>query len=136
MRGLFWTGGAVLMTLGLLSCTAEPEVARREYATYFKEYCAACHGSGGRGNGPAAAGMTPRPTDLTRLSANNGGVFPIVAVMNQIDGYRSGPRAMPEFGAFLVNDRSVMVETAPGEFTPAPERLAGMADYIRTLQTP
>ncbi len=136
MQRLIWTGGAVVMTLGLVACTAEPEVARREYANTFKEYCAVCHGSGGRGDGPAAAGMSPRPTDLTRLSANNGGTFPIVAVMNQIDGYRSGPRAMPEFGAYLVNDRSVMVETAPGEFTPAPERLAGMADYIRSLQTP
>ena len=136
MRGLIWAGGAAVMTLGLVACTAEPEVARQEYASYFREYCAVCHGSGGRGDGPAAAGMSPKPADLTQLSARNGGVFPIVAVMNQIDGYRSGPRAMPEFGAFLVNDKSVMVETAPGEFTPAPERLAGMAEYIRSLQTP
>ena len=102
----------------------------------FANYCASCHGAGGKGDGPAAADLEKKPADLTQLSARNGGVFPIVAVMNQIDGYRSGPRAMPEFGAFLVNDKSVMVETGPGEFTPAPERLAGMAEYIRSLQTP
>ena len=79
--------------------------------------------------------MTP-PADLTQISARNGGTFPIEKVMSQIDGYRSGPRAMPEFGSYLVDDRTVMVETEPGVFTPAPERLAGMAQYLESLQRP
>ena len=35
MRGLIWAGGAAVVTLGLVACTAEPEVAKQEYAAYF-----------------------------------------------------------------------------------------------------
>ncbi len=31
----------------------------------FQTNCAACHGQGGRGDGPAAAGLNPKPADLT-----------------------------------------------------------------------
>ncbi len=31
----------------------------------FAERCATCHGSGGAGDGPAAAGLNPKPADLT-----------------------------------------------------------------------
>jgi len=33
--------------------------------TTFERACAACHGTGGRGNGPGAADLDPRPRDLT-----------------------------------------------------------------------
>lgn len=31
----------------------------------FVQLCAACHGAGGKGDGPAAAGLNPKPKDLT-----------------------------------------------------------------------
>jgi mono/diheme cytochrome c family protein len=31
----------------------------------FQEHCTVCHGVTGRGDGPAAAGLWPRPADLT-----------------------------------------------------------------------
>ena len=31
----------------------------------FKTYCIACHGESGKGNGPAAANLNPKPQDLT-----------------------------------------------------------------------
>jgi peroxiredoxin len=31
----------------------------------YREHCVACHGSAGHGDGPAAAGLDPRPADLT-----------------------------------------------------------------------
>ena len=40
-------------------------------AKLFKTYCAACHGEQGRGDGPAGAGLTPRPPDLTREAAHD-----------------------------------------------------------------
>lgn len=135
MKAPIYAAAAVAVA-GLGACSPGVEVGRKSYAGYYRDFCAGCHGAAGEGDGPAAAGMQPPPADLTQLSARNGGTFPMVAVMSQIDGYRSGPRAMPEFGAFLVNDRTVMVETAPGRFTPAPERLAGMAEYIESLQRP
>lgn len=120
--------------LALAACQNVPvtrlDVARQDFA----DHCAACHGADARGGGPAAAGMAVPPTDLTRLSARNGGDFPLVEVMSQIDGYTRGAGAMPEFGSLLLEDRMVMVETSPGVQTPTPERLVLMARYLETLQ--
>ena len=38
---------------------AQPNVERG--ATIYKEYCAQCHGAEGKGNGPAASGLEPKP---------------------------------------------------------------------------
>jgi mono/diheme cytochrome c family protein len=120
--------------LAVAACQNVPvtrlDVARQDFA----EHCAACHGADARGDGPAAAGLNVPPPDLTRLSARNGGDFPLVEVMSQIDGYTRGPSAMPEFGSLLLEDRMVMVETSPGVQTPTPERLVLMARYLETLQ--
>ena len=124
---------AGLALLGLAACQTPatgPQVAKQDFATY----CAGCHGADARGDGPAAAGLPVVPPDLTTLSARNGGEFPMVQVMSQIDGYTRGPGAMPEFGAALLDDRTVLVETAPGVQTPTPERLVLMARYLESIQ--
>ncbi|PWR03708.1 cytochrome C [Meridianimarinicoccus roseus] len=125
-------GASLAIVLGVAACQAPvtgPQVARQDFA----DHCAACHGADARGNGPAAQGLAVQPPDLTTLSARNGGSFPLVEVMSQIDGYSRGG-TMPEFGAYLLEDRQVLVETAPGVQTPAPERLVLMARYLQSLQ--
>ncbi|MEK6744505.1 MAG: cytochrome c [Nitrospirota bacterium] len=37
----------------------------------YRTHCASCHGEQGRGDGPAGAGLTPRPADLTHLSEHH-----------------------------------------------------------------
>lgn len=54
-------------------------------------YCTNCHGPEGRGNGPAAKDLNPRPADLSRLSRDNGGEFPTARVMLIIDGRKPLP---------------------------------------------
>ncbi len=39
----------------------------------FAQHCTSCHGQGGRGDGAAAAGMNPKPRDLTALRDWKGG---------------------------------------------------------------
>ena len=34
----------------------------------FIELCSICHGSGGKGDGPSAAGLSPRPADFTNCA--------------------------------------------------------------------
>jgi hypothetical protein len=116
----------------LHACAPRPaEVGRAFYASN----CAACHGEDGRGG--ALAPDLPRPVpDLTTIAARNGDVFDRNAVMSTIDGYyrRDDPNhPMPEFGATM-EGQVVMVETAPGVFTPTPEVLVGLADYLQRLQ--
>jgi mono/diheme cytochrome c family protein len=66
----------------------------------YIDHCATCHGRSGHGDGPSAEALAVRPTDLTRLTDRNGGVFPAAAVTRAIDGadpvHRSG--AMPRWG--------------------------------------
>ena len=45
-------------------------------ADMFKSYGAACHGAGGKGDGPAASALKIAPPDLTMLSKRNNGQFP------------------------------------------------------------
>ena len=129
--GLAVLAGGMAMGLGLVACAPPaPEVSGR---ALFAENCAVCHGDGGRGDGPAAAGMTPPPVDLTRLSADNDGVFPLVRVMSYVDGYTRPDDTMPEFGSLLVGP-TVMVDTDDGVLTPTPAPLVALAEYLETLQ--
>jgi mono/diheme cytochrome c family protein len=54
----------------------------------FAAYCAVCHGTAGKGDGPVAKALKRRPVDLTTLSRNNGGTFPQVRVMRYIGDVR------------------------------------------------
>src|ERR1700691_878437 len=72
----------------------------------FDANCASCHGKDGRGHG-AALYVIPgiKPSDLTKLTKNNGGVFPAERVYQSIDG-RAGIPAhsridMPFWGTTL-----------------------------------
>jgi len=71
----------------------------------FKEYCAVCHGAGGKGDGPGADALTKRPADLTQLTRKNGGNFPELHVMNYIKGddvvAAHGSRDMPVWGSIF-----------------------------------
>jgi mono/diheme cytochrome c family protein len=99
-------------------------------AEMFKAYCAVCHGSDARGDGPAAQALKKQPADLTQLSKKNAGQFPGVRVMNVIEGKdvlaSHGSRDMPIWGTVL---RSI----SPDEDT-ALLRLHNLANYIGALQ--
>jgi len=49
-------------------------------ASIFGNYCAACHGLDGRGNGPVSKALKHEVPDLTRLSLRNHGTFPVLYV--------------------------------------------------------
>jgi mono/diheme cytochrome c family protein len=101
----------------------------------YTDLCAACHGAGGRGDGPVAAGLATPPPDLTLLSQRNGGAFPLVAVMSQIDGYTRTQAGdpMPDFGS-LLDGPLIPVDTGDGVLTPTPVPLFAVAEYLRSLQ--
>jgi hypothetical protein len=68
----------------------------------YQNSCAACHGVDGKGAGPVAGALKPRPADLTTIAKKNGGVFPVGRIYDIIDGrleVRShGARDMPIWG--------------------------------------
>lgn len=123
---------ATMGGLALFACTSDVETGRDSYV----DLCAGCHGPSGRGDGPSAAGLDVPPADLTRIAARNGGVFPKVEVMAQIDGYAKGEAhygAMPAFWP-LLEGRTVLVQTGEGIVTPTPEPLVELAAYLESIQ--
>jgi mono/diheme cytochrome c family protein len=52
----------------------------------YTQYCASCHGAGGKGDGPKAASTTPKASDLTQIAKRNGGKFPFYETMLLIEG--------------------------------------------------
>jgi len=72
-----------------------PEEARAQAGSaLFRMQCAACHGAGGRGDGPAAMGMNP--PDLTLAAMHER-----VSDADLATVIRSGRGAMPAFGAMI-----------------------------------
>lgn len=93
----------------------------------FETYCAACHGTDGKGGGPFSMLLTKKVPDLTSLQKNNGGVFPFDRVYGTVSGDVAvgghGTREMPIWGDHYK-------EKAPSQLGPyyAP---ADVASYVR-----
>ena len=122
--------------LGLLACVDREEPRAPTGKEDFLTYCSACHGSGGKGDGDAAALLDRKPADLTGLAARNKGVFPGTRVMAKIWGYTGGlggASPMPKFSAMLEGDL-VPYDGGDGIATPTPIRLVQLAEYLKTLQ--
>ncbi len=68
----------------------------------YNNSCVACHGASGKGDGPVGDFLTTVPPDLTVMQKNNGGVFPVIAVYDMIEGTMlpgaHGTRDMPIWG--------------------------------------
>jgi mono/diheme cytochrome c family protein len=97
----------------------------------FKAYCAVCHGADAKGGGPMAKSLKASPADLTRISARNGGTFPLARLRRVISGEEAvsaghGTREMPVWGPiFSVVDRDQDLGHV---------RIDNLARYLETLQ--
>jgi mono/diheme cytochrome c family protein len=83
--------------------TTSPSRNPIEGPKIFRYYCAACHGTDGRGHGPASVALKHAVSDLTLISQRKGGKFPYEHVKGIIEGKQPGPlahgdREMPIWG--------------------------------------
>ena len=72
-------------------------------ANLYKAYCSVCHGPKAKGDGPMAKSLKTVPSDLTRISTRNNGMFPLAKVRRIIAGEEPlaaghGTRDMPIWG--------------------------------------
>ncbi len=77
-----------ILAFGTLAFTPATVLAEEDLIG-SEEYmisCLACHGVGGKGNGPMAEYLTVTPTDLTMITRENDGVFPLLEVFMVVDG--------------------------------------------------
>jgi mono/diheme cytochrome c family protein len=99
---------------------------------FFKTYCAACHGTSARGDGPLADSMRRRPANLTEISKRNKGSFPKDVVFKVIDGRTKVPGHggpdMPVWGDAFMRSGEASDEAS------VKHRIQALVDYLETLQ--
>jgi mono/diheme cytochrome c family protein len=97
----------------------------------YTAYCAVCHGTDGKGGGPAASALKVPPTDLTLLSKNNGGKYPSLKVSSSIRGESATPahgsKDMPVWGTLFWSMSS-------GHEGEVQQRVTNLTRYIESLQ--
>jgi mono/diheme cytochrome c family protein len=98
-------------------------------AATFRLYCASCHGTSGKGDGPLASSMKTPPADLTQITKRNRGVFPADQILRTIDG-RSPARGhgsdMPVWGDAFAASK---LDSAP-----ASQRMQRLVSFLESIQ--
>jgi mono/diheme cytochrome c family protein len=97
----------------------------------YKAYCMVCHGPNAKGDGPMAMFLKTAPSDLTRISAKNGGMYPLAKVRRIISGEEPlpsghGTRDMPVWGPIF---SQVAWDQDLGRV-----RIDNLARYLESLQ--
>ena len=98
-------------------------------AVMYKDYCAACHGLTGKGDGPAAGALKSPVPDLTTLSKRSGGEFPDAKLAYLLNHGGSttgihGSEDMPIWGKLFKSVNADLVKL----------RIANLTNYLKTLQ--
>lgn len=144
---LLWASAlAALLFIGLSACQEPADAPTSESVQSaamdsplgsgkitYERYCANCHGTEAHGNGPIAGLLKVPPPDLTLLSANNGGVFPVDSIYMMIDGREDvashGTREMPVWGNVWGEKDGLPVQPEAVE-----HQINEIIEYLRTLQ--
>ncbi|WP_417728784.1 c-type cytochrome [Roseovarius sp.] len=104
---------------------------------FYSENCASCHGDLGMGDGELAGILTVEVPNLTKLSAQNDGTFPMLYVIQVVDG-RSGLRAhgnpMPPYGAMFREELQPPSARAGAVEPLIRGRILMIAEYIQSIQ--
>lgn len=127
---------ASVLLVNLASVGAASAEAPDVGAGLFAQYCVACHGPAGLGDGDMANVVNIPSPNLTLLAKNNGGEFPMLRVLQVIDG-RSGVRAhggaMPLWGD-VFTDEVADSEGAYGGVLEVRGRILSLATYLESIQ--
>ncbi|HEX6162499.1 MAG TPA: universal stress protein [Vicinamibacterales bacterium] len=98
----------------------------------FSSYCAVCHGTSGRGDGPLASSMRRKPANLTEIAKANGGTFPSELVFRTIDGRQPvrghGGPDMPVWGDAFSKSREA------GDAERVKQVIQSLVDYLESIQ--
>ncbi len=137
-RGLGFTLASVavslLATLLYGPVTVGAAEAGNPGKALYLQYCSSCHGSGGQGDGVVAGFLTPKPTDITELAKKNGGKFPFVETMQQIDGTQTvrahGDPTMPVWGESFRQE----LAATPDRQARVRGKLMLITEYVRSIQ--
>ena len=123
--------GISAMAQDTVKKTPIPPTSAASGKEMYTNYCAACHGAVGKGDGPVATALKVPPTDLTSLASRNNGKFPAAKVrytLSQGSVAAHGTSDMPVWG-------SVLKSVSPGgSNTDVEMRINNLTDNVKSLQ--
>ena len=131
------------LVVACLAASTMPAAAAEKFDFGKREYesnCAVCHGMRGKGDGPYAGFVqTKRGLDLTDIQKRNGGIFPLLQILETIDGRREvaahGMRDMPIWGRdYLARAKSDYTDVPYDAERYVETRIVALADYLFRLQ--
>jgi len=97
----------------------------------FTQYCAACHGETGIGDGPVSPVLKTRPADLTTLAKRHGGAFPYKYVE---DVLHFGP-GTPAHGSSDMPTWGPIFQWLDGkQKSTVDQRIKNLSKYLASLQ--
>ena len=138
LKSLSIAGAAALLAVSLSFVDQSQKIiipvektAANDGKQMYVSYCAPCHGTNGKGTGPAASALTTGPTDLTVLMKKNHGKFPdahVVAILQfGTEVQAHGSATMPVWGPILGNMNRTNLQDKQ-------LRISNLARYLETIQ--
>ena len=119
----------ILVPVALWAAPPQPAI-HSSGLTLYRSYCASCHGTEGRGDGPAAQALVMRPADLRTLAIRNNGKFPVYRVVKMLGGaddiVAHGSKRMPVWGPSFA-------ESNPNDAKLA-ERVKNLVTFLESIQ--
>jgi len=146
MQARKWFGlGAAIVALAMIAMAQQPAPSQEKVIKHvpvkqtsaasgqemYGSYCAVCHGTDGKGAGPAASALKVPPSDLTTLTNKNNGKYPAMHVSSVLRGDAETPahgsKDMPVWGPLFRN-------LSQGHDSEVQQRLANLNQYVESIQ--
>jgi mono/diheme cytochrome c family protein len=130
VAAFLFTGATAAMAQDTVKKSTIPMTSASSGQEMFNTYCAVCHGTSGKGDGPASTEFKIPPANLTMLAKNHNGAFPEAYVSQVIqtgprDAKAHGSKEMPVWGQLFAS---------LGDEATVKLRVHNLTTYIGTLQ--
>jgi mono/diheme cytochrome c family protein len=126
---------AVICALLAWRAASAEDLSTYRGAELYQRFCASCHGTDGRGDGPVAPALKILVPDLTRLTRRRGDDFPLERVRRIIDGRdifaAHGSRQMPIWGYEFATATSTEPDAGASTAATLIDRLV---DFLKGIQ--